>query len=657
MKYVESSVYLILTGCLSYYSSGYSSSYNASMSMTMTLLSPKLALLSCILSILAMILVDQATNISNNHRWNNRNYSQGYFNTRQRDKSYDLDDDIDMIISPFRCTQRWAGQDLLRRKEECICTRRNCDCIMSSLLTGSTLVPLFISSLAYFVSSHVEGSSQVPIAIYIEIVACSAAAFGLCLVFALLFEIVHTSKYRNKQTRNPNIYSLIGIFALLNPVINAIVLSLIHVVTHINLWQHENSVATVSVFVLTSSLLLLYVKGQYTNQGCRLPLTVGEMSACLNLFGLLVSDFASRYIVRLGVLYYKSQASSDIPIETDFLAVSQSGIVGCFLGLALSITFLSHFSILVRCTLICGCVILCCEIGLRAIHPIQYCDLYSFSTLVWLINFLTASDGNTHHLKNIVSISGLVHLTHMQTLFYWACVLCITVPISSVLSNQTNVGAVIVRKYFHGIALLLFLPVSLFSPSMMSLSYAISFSILLVLEWIRNNVYNKGDDEADTRTLLRRLCHTVNQFYAAFLDEKDFRGGNFVVTHISLILGCALPCWTFSLIQCVGLGDKYDFGVLLRMLGVLSIGVGDSFGALVGLTFGRCRWPGSNRTIEGTLALACSMLVSMYFFTNNVDQSLIIITVLVALLEAATDQVDNLVLPVVGIVALLIFST
>lgn len=85
----------------------------------------------------------------------------------------------------------------------------------------------------------------------------------------------------------------------------------------------------------------------------------------------------------------------------------------------------------------------------------------------------------------------------------------------------------------------------------------------------------------------------------------------------------------------------------------LSIGVMDSLAAIFGKRYGRTKWPGTSKTVEGTLCaiagtLALAHAIQSYFCGGQTHWAEIVVPVVtVALLEACTQQIDNLVLPVV----------
>ena len=136
-----------------------------------------------------------------------------------------------------------------------------------------------------------------------------------------------------------------------------------------------------------------------------------------------------------------------------------------------------------------------------------------------------------------------------------------------------------------------------------------------------------------------------------FLDPRD--EGTLALTHIYLLIGCAIPVWCTS---ALGADALAEVPPLLPFAGLLSVGVQDSLAAVFGTYCGRHRWPGTTKTVEGTLGaaavtFACASLLSTHVAAMNspaakVYESLIPIAA-VGLLEAYTQQIDNVVLPVV----------
>jgi dolichol kinase len=103
---------------------------------------------------------------------------------------------------------------------------------------------------------------------------------------------------------------------------------------------------------------------------------------------------------------------------------------------------------------------------------------------------------------------------------------------------------------------------------------------------------------------------------------------------------------------------------LASLSGILSLGFGDAAASLIGKRFGQYRWPGTKKTVEGTLAFIvavfsssfvivyCSALVGIDDATRFVASAgrgewlnYSIVITLTALLEAFSTQNDNIIIP------------
>lgn len=144
---------------------------------------------------------------------------------------------------------------------------------------------------------------------------------------------------------------------------------------------------------------------------------------------------------------------------------------------------------------------------------------------------------------------------------------------------------------------------------------------------------------------------------SSFIDEKD--AGNVALTPIYLLVGCACPLWIHN--SPCDLTDAAGFELLPLLAGILSIGVGDTFAGVIGSRFGKHKWPNTQKTVEGTLAsilaqnLFIGILYALSLISLNVKVCAICEFAIIAnaLVESRTDQVDNLVLPILTYVLLL----
>lgn len=136
----------------------------------------------------------------------------------------------------------------------------------------------------------------------------------------------------------------------------------------------------------------------------------------------------------------------------------------------------------------------------------------------------------------------------------------------------------------------------------------------------------------------------LNQCVNSFRDEKD--AGILTLTHMYLLIGVSLPLWLLPA------GNPVS---LPTFSGVIAIGFGDTAASIVGSHFGRHKWSGSEKSIEGSVAavvaqILSSILIGMYL-NPNVSMTfaeltaITIISMIVSLIEAKTSEIDNLTLP------------
>lgn len=155
---------------------------------------------------------------------------------------------------------------------------------------------------------------------------------------------------------------------------------------------------------------------------------------------------------------------------------------------------------------------------------------------------------------------------------------------------------------------------------------------------------------------LEPFAETLQQAVQSFADEKD--AGIVALTPIYLLVGFSLPIWLHPC-PC-DLTDAAGFELLPLMAGVISVGLGDTAASVIGSKFGRIHWPNSIKTIEGTIAAFVVQVVALplLIYLGFVQFSTLLIakyTATVAInsiVETFTDQVDNLVLPLLTFILL-----
>ncbi|KAL7738325.1 hypothetical protein ACLKA6_006650 [Drosophila palustris] len=219
--------------------------------------------------------------------------------------------------------------------------------------------------------------------------------------------------------------------------------------------------------------------------------------------------------------------------------------------------------------------------------------------------------------------------------FYLLLVALTCATVSWQLGNSTQANTR-VRKIFHLLIVLVYVPGLVYQCALLYIASGIALAIFVVLELIR---------------LLKMppFGATLAQAFESFKDVKD--AGELALTPFCLLIGCSLPLWLTSC-PCPTDGNP---SLLMLLSGILSVGVGDTAASVVGSKFGRNKWKNSTRSLEGTVAFVVSILLSVWALefvgVLTMTQAKWFATVFAALnsalVEAFTDQVDNLVLPLV----------
>lgn len=255
--------------------------------------------------------------------------------------------------------------------------------------------------------------------------------------------------------------------------------------------------------------------------------------------------------------------------------------------------------------------------------------------ITWIFNYLFTVPKHRIHTILLITFWALLLLVML--------VICPPNKLFYLFTNTTtnNNNTIIKRKFYHFIALLIFLPplssTSLFIHSLLNLCILPALALLLLVELLRVS--------SSSSSIMRK---TIDKFTHSVIDERD--QGCIIVTHLFLLLGCAVPS-----IMC-----KYkQSAVVVGVAGVVAVCVQDSFAAIVGSRFGSIPFGRRNRSLQGSLAGLASALVVVFgwwwiFESSSLaaQQSnrlfpvhLTVSASATMLMEAFTDQVDNWVVP------------
>ena len=159
------------------------------------------------------------------------------------------------------------------------------------------------------------------------------------------------------------------------------------------------------------------------------------------------------------------------------------------------------------------------------------------------------------------------------------------------------------RKIFHGMMVAMFLPATFVDPNFAALALALILAIFLLLDLFR-------------ASQLPPVSKPLTYFLAPYVDGRDHRGP-VIVSHIFLLIGCAIPLWlSLAATERTGTEPFDGWDVTTRDLsmvsGIVCVGMGDAAASLIGRRFGRRRWIWSGgKSLEGSLAFALAVVIGL----------------------------------------------
>lgn len=192
--------------------------------------------------------------------------------------------------------------------------------------------------------------------------------------------------------------------------------------------------------------------------------------------------------------------------------------------------------------------------------------------------------------------------TRLLLCAYYAGVLLI--GIAAVLRLTSVVEVDTRRKVFHGIMVAMLLPTIFVDPCFIALTLSLVLAVFLLLDLFR-------------ASQLPPISKPLTTFLAPYVDGRDHRGP-VIVSHIFLLIGCAIPLW-LSLAAAPRIGDGpwvgWDTSVrdLSMVSGVICVGMGDAAASLVGRRYGKTKWCwAGGKSVEGSVAFALAVTCGLY---------------------------------------------
>ncbi|KAI8622862.1 hypothetical protein F5Y19DRAFT_44420 [Xylariaceae sp. FL1651] len=159
------------------------------------------------------------------------------------------------------------------------------------------------------------------------------------------------------------------------------------------------------------------------------------------------------------------------------------------------------------------------------------------------------------------------------------------------------------RKVFHFMMVTMFLPATYVDPPFVALAFAIILAVFLLLDLLR-------------ASQLPPLSKPLANFLAPYVDGRDLRGP-VVISHIFLLIGCAIPLWlSLGSLPRTGHGHLKGWDVPTREVGMVSgiicVGLGDAAASLIGRRYGHRKWFwGGGKSLEGSAAFAAAVFLGL----------------------------------------------
>lgn len=226
---------------------------------------------------------------------------------------------------------------------------------------------------------------------------------------------------------------------------------------------------------------------------------------------------------------------------------------------------------------------ICCWISVSLLVSVFTC----LAVRQWTVDWLHGTRGVTFHKRKNQLFSLLVHAMSLlsfgivwsmrSSLFeivafsfvtkqrrwlmvYWLVIVGLGVWSAQILKVTTQ--TIIMRKWFHFVAICLFLPACFLEPIFLQIALGGALAVFFLAEGIR-------------LACIPGVSPVINRFLSAFTDHRD--NGPIIFSHFSLLIGLALPIWIAPVV-----GTHPDERQVLSLSGLMGLGIGDAFAAIIG---------------------------------------------------------------------------
>lgn len=326
--------------------------------------------------------------------------------------------------------------------------------------------------------------------------------------------------------------------------------------------------------------------------------TYGEASIVAHLASSATATWAL-------VVYTRLTGGGPFTISLTSDIVLNVGLAMFFLTLAPAYLFIRNRATLTRYSLIAaGVVVSYCSAKLLI------AKYRSQGPISWLINHIFAT-------PQTISLFS-----------FWLSTVAACLGFSTSWSRMVGHTNSLVRKVFHLAICVVFISGLNQDVDFMRFAAGSMLIVMSLVETVRAwQLWPMGD-------YLENICRSLRGRW----DNRYL-----TLSQIYLLVGAFLPLWLIP--------DKSNPSKLATSSGLISVGVGDTAAAVFGTFFGRHKLGNTGKTVEGFLgnliAMIAFKLIWMGYNGFNENMSFLLASFSVAVVEALTENCDNLILPLV----------
>ena len=234
------------------------------------------------------------------------------------------------------------------------------------------------------------------------------------------------------------------------------------------------------------------------------------------------------------------------------------------------------------------------------------------------------------HGPSIITI--IMHAWDSNIAAYWTLCLCACAIIFPYIPRKR---ISIVRKFFHALVICMFAPLVVFKKGDVFVTVAglIVLSFMILIETMRISFPKLA------------VSKRISLAFKPVLDKKD-SAKVLITSHMELLVACLGPVWISTLFPTSAFFQQ----ATVRLSGLITVGVGDSLAAIVGIS---CRRPHkiskTGKSWEGSIAFVVSVLASLYSMNSGLSFQAVMATLAAGAAECCARDHDNILIPLVFI--------